>query len=162
MSCKMKSDVLFDATCFRYVFKILVHLLITEDGKDVSFLADTFVPFDQFHWNVKYRYIDLRISFMTMCHNPLIAVKGCADIVCAQFLDVDVGKPGVAGEDEDVAYLFKSLCGELLFYDCSQFFFGEVATVNPFESDFVAAEWISFYISIVTRSRIIILKVSSP
>lgn len=59
-------------------------------------------------------------------------------------------KSGETGEDEDVAYLFKSLGGELLFDDYSQIFLGEIATVNSFESDFVAAEWITFYISIVT------------
>lgn len=75
MSCHVKSDVLFYATCFRYIFKILVHLLIAEDGKDVSFLADSLVPFNQFHWNVKYRHIDRGISLMTMGHNPLITVK---------------------------------------------------------------------------------------
>lgn len=87
---------------------------------------------------------------MTMCHYPLVAVKGCSDVLGTKQFEVDVCESGVASKQEHIAYLRHTLGGDRCFTEHLQFILRQIPPVNPFEPDFVVGKRISFDISIIT------------
>lgn len=71
----VECNILLNAAHFCHIFKILIHLLIAENWKDISFLALPAITLNQLHRYVKNRHVHGSVGFVTVGHNPLIAVN---------------------------------------------------------------------------------------
>ena len=133
MSSLMERQVLFDATDVGNLFQIAVELLIGDDGHELTVVVATLIFIENFQCRRKQRYHYFSVGLLAVGDYPKTTVEHLLDIINAQVGEVNVCKPGEAGEYEDVTYLFQALACKLLLHHLTQLVFGQVATVNALD-----------------------------
>lgn len=145
MACEMKSEVLLDAADFGYLFQIAVHLLVGDDGEYLAVNELALIFLQDFKRRRQQGHSHLGVGFLAVGDYPQATVEHLLDVIDTEVGEVDICQPGEAGEDEDVAHLFQTLGGELLLHHLAKLVFGEIATVNTLDGDFVTVERVNGY-----------------
>ena len=101
------------------------------------------VLFQDFECRREQRHRHFRVGFLTVGDYPQATVEHLLDVIYTEIGEVDVCQPGEAGEDEDVAHLFQTLGGKLLFHHLFQVVFRKEATVNALHGDFISVEGVN-------------------
>ena len=127
------SDVLVDIADGDDLLDVVVHLLVGEHREHVSVLAPAIVLLDEHQGNIQQRHVHIRLCFLAVGDNPLLAVLLLHDLLVGELLHVDVGEACVAAEDEHVPDGLKALGGKLLIIYSFELFFGEVAAIHRVE-----------------------------
>ena len=109
----------------------------------MAVVVATLIFVEDFQCRRKQRYHYFSVGLLAVGDYPKTTVEHLLDIIDAQVGEVDVCKPGEAGEDEDVTYLFQAFACKLLLHHLAQFVFCQVSTVNTLDGDFVAVEGVN-------------------
>ena len=82
---------------------------------------------------------------------PLASVSPFLDVVVGQILCINIWKSGIATEDEDVPYRFKSRSLEFLSVHNPQFLVGKVTSVHLIEMQMLQLKRISLHPAVIPR-----------
>ena len=145
MTCEMKRQVLLDAADVGYLLQIAVQLLIGDYRHELAVGVASLIFVEYFQGRRKQGHHNLRVGFLAVGDYPQATVEHLLDVIDTEVGEVDICQPGEAGEDEDVAHLFQTLGGELLLHHLAKLVFGEIATVNTLDGDFVTVERVNGY-----------------
>ena len=113
---EVERQVLFDATDVGNFLQITVELLIGDYRHELAVVVATLIFVEDFQCRRKQRYHYFSVGLLAVGDYPKTTVEHLLDIIDAQVGEVDVCKPGEAGEDEDVTYLFQAFACKLLLH----------------------------------------------
>lgn len=129
----VESHVLVYATEGCNLLQVVVALLVGRNREEelrAFLLAKGLVLVDEPQRNVQQRNVDGDFRLGALCHNPHRAIGLLLDVFGGELLDVDVGHPCVAAEQENVSHLLEALGCEFPFGQFVEFLDRQVATLH--------------------------------
>ena len=95
----------------------------------MAILPLAFVLLDEHQGDIQQRHIHIRLGFLAMGNDPHLSVLLLNNLFLGELLQIDVGKPGIAAEDEHVPDSLQPPGSELLVVNDLKFLLGEVTAV---------------------------------